>query len=112
VLEPNQIRPGESFVARGTGCTPGATVTLSADRESLPPTTADENGSFSAVITLHDTSSVSPVIVAQCGPTLRATLTILVVSGVATPLTSLSVLLFFLFVIGFVVWRWGRGRAR
>jgi hypothetical protein len=112
VLEPNRIRPGESFVARGRGCTPGATVTLSADRETLPPTTADDNGSFSAPITLHHTSSVSPVIVVQCGPTLRATLTILVTSGVATPITSLAVLLFLLLVSGFVLWRWSRGRAR
>lgn len=99
-------------MARGTGCTPGATVTLSADRETLPPTTADDNGSFSARITLRKTSSASVVIVAQCGPTLRATVTILVTSGVATSVTNLLVLFFFLLVIGFLLWRWARGRTR
>jgi len=113
VLEPDQVQPGESFVARGTGCAPGATVTLRTDREALPTTTADASGSFSQRIALHKSYPGSAVVIAQCGSTtLRATLTVLVSSGIATPMTSLSVLLFFLLVVGVIVGRWVRGRER
>jgi hypothetical protein len=112
VLEPSDIKPGESFLARGTGCIPGATVTLSAGGEHLGTTTADGGGSFSTRVTLHAATSSKVVVEARCGPTLRATLTVVVTSGVATPLTSLFLLLFFLCLVGFVLWRWTRGRAR
>jgi hypothetical protein len=104
-LEPPAGVPGAIIVARGSGCTPGATTILTAGDTTQPPATADDHGSFAAPVSLPAKAGGSVPVVARCGANLHATASILVSSAVSPPTTTFGVLIFFILVGGYLVRR-------
>ncbi len=67
------VAPGGDVNATGTGCDPGATVTLEIAGEQVGETTADSDGSFSTPIDVPDVDPGRLEVIAHCGPVLTTT---------------------------------------
>ena len=90
----------------GQGCTPGAPVSVTVDRDPVGATVADKNGDFTTEFSTATMPSGQHAVQAACGPTLNAALDILLVSEVGTSGPTVTMILLFLLVAG---WLLGRG---
>jgi hypothetical protein len=89
--------PGGRARAFGRGCSPNSPVTLTINSNVVGTTVANADGTFTANLQLN-----VPVgrytIVAVCGPTLTATIDV-VLSSQASPPTSTSAILLIIFLL-------------
>lgn len=89
--EPVTVSPGETIEVSGTGCNPGDQVVIALDGETLKVVTADEDGSFTARVTIPaDTSLGFHTLTATCSGGVVLTLTLHVVAGGTLPITGSS----------------------
>ncbi len=95
--------PGGDVTAIGTGCDPGATVTLEIAGEEVGATTADDNGRFSTPIDVPDVDPGRLEVLARCGPVLTTQLDVVLASSVSNNSTIL-VLAFFVIVLFALLW--------
>lgn len=98
-LSQPSIEPGGQLTAQGSGCSPGATVDLSIDAQTVGSAMADAQGNFSAPITVPDLALGSHTVVAACGPTLSSPLDLAVSTSSSNATGTLGVFLFFLLLI-------------
>jgi len=101
-------RPGERLTASGTGCPPGAEVTLTIGDRPVGSTTADANGAFIAPVRLPALTPGRHKVAASCGVVLSAPLDVYVSSRVETPASSTLAVTCFVILIGVVVLSRGR----
>ncbi|MDA8380180.1 MAG: hypothetical protein M0020_05040 [Actinomycetota bacterium] len=96
--------PGATVSARGYGCAPGSAVTVDLAGRLVGTATADAAGDFDAPVPLSNLAIGQYAVVAHCGPTLQATVAVVLVSR-SNPATSTLVVLIFFVLLGLgVVW--------
>jgi hypothetical protein len=90
--------PGGPAKAIGQGCTPNSPVILTIGSMQVGSTTANADGSFTADLHLNVPVGQYQV-VAVCGPTLTATIDVVLSSQANTPTSTAAILLILLMVI-------------
>jgi hypothetical protein len=111
--DPREARPGEllfdrtivtagdTLFARGAGCRPGASATLTAGGELVGRAVADQAGTFETVVQFASFQPGYRPIEARCGATLAAGIDMVLVSADTSASTS-SVLLPLFLVLSFL----------
>ncbi|MGH9125080.1 MAG: hypothetical protein ACRDZ8_10200 [Acidimicrobiales bacterium] len=97
-LDHPSVAPGGSVTASGQGCLPGSVVQLSIGSTTVGTTTADTSGRFSAPLSIG-TNLGQFTVVAQCGVTLRANLSVVLNSHANTPTSTAAILLVMLLAL-------------
>jgi len=98
VLDHQSSPPGGPVTASGQGCDPNSTVNLSIGPTPVGSTVADSSGTFHTPITVSEPVGQFQVI-AICGPTLAATLDVVLTSTGGPPTTTAAVLLILLLIV-------------
>ena len=96
------------MTATGRGCVPDRPVSLSIGDVPVADTVAGPRGDFQAPLTTGSVAVGRHVVTAECGRTLSAPLDIVLASRVGTGTSTLTVILFFLFL---GVWFYGHRLA-
>jgi hypothetical protein len=110
-LDRDNIRPGDPLTATGTGCDPGAPVTLVSDTEQVGTTVADRTGSFVASVRFATLQPGRRTITATCGPVLTTHVDLIVSSSTSGQAGTVVVLIFFILVgIALLRWQYNSGR--
>jgi len=110
-LDRDNVRPGDPLTATGTGCDPGAPVTLASDDEPLGSTFADSAGGFVAPLHFANLEPGRRTITATCGPVLTTQVDLIVSSSTSGQAGTLVVLIFFILVgIALLRWQYNTGR--
>jgi hypothetical protein len=99
VLDRDFLRPGETLTARGTGCTPNASVTLVSDGEDLGTATADKAGAFVARARFVAVEPGRRVVQARCGPVLTSDVDVVLATATEGPVST-AVPLVLLMLVG------------
>ncbi|GGP62284.1 hypothetical protein [Saccharothrix coeruleofusca] len=90
-LDREHVQPGDPLTATGTGCQPGATVTLSSQDQDLGTTTADGTGRFSTGVEFTTVQPGRHVIRADCGIVLVGSVDVAVTSSTSGTTPTLVV---------------------
>ena len=98
MLDRRSTPPGGPVSASGQGCDPNSTVDLSIGSSPVGSTVADGSGAFQTPITVSQPVGQFQV-VAVCGPTLTATLDVVLTSTGGPPTTTAAVLLILLLIV-------------
>jgi hypothetical protein len=105
VLSERIIPLGREVTATGQGCTPGAPVGLSVGRTPVGFTEADQNGNFTTTVFTSALGAGQGQVTANCGPTLAAPLSVILIShGGAGP----GVMMVFVYFVMFAIWMYVR----
>lgn len=108
LLDHQSIPPGGAVSASGQGCSPNSTVQLSIGSVSVGSTTANGDGSFNTPLSVSVPVGQFDV-VAVCGPTLHATLDVVLTSQASTPSGTAAILLILLLIaLGVAEWQFSR----
>jgi hypothetical protein len=98
------VSPGGDVKATGTGCDPGATVTLEIEGEQVGETTAGSDGSFSTPIDVPDVDPGRLEVDAHCGPVLTTQLDVVLASSVSGGQSILLVIAISVLVLFALLW--------
>ncbi len=99
-LTPVAVAPGGTVTAAGMGCAPQAPVELTIGDTRVGGTVADPDGVFRTPLTLAAVAVGRHDVTAKCGPTLAASLDVVLAGSVGTDSATLTVILFFLLLGG------------
>ena len=103
-LDKPSVSPGGDVKATGTGCDPGATVTLEIEGEQVGETTASSDGSFSTPISVPDVDPGRLEVDAHCGPVLTTQLDVVLASSVTGGQSILLVIAISVVVLFGLLW--------
>ncbi len=112
VIDKDDVQPGDPLSATGTGCTPGASVTLSSLGEQVGSTTADDAGRFSAPVEFPTAQAGRHEIRAYCGIVLVGSVNVVVSSSTGGVLPAVLGVSGVALAGGFVLLRQFRGFRR
>ena len=105
MLSAKVVPLGRQVQAVGIGCEPGAPVALSAGGVQIGTATADRYGTFKTTVDSSAVGAGQGQITAMCGPTMTASLGVVLVNQVGAGPATMMVLVFFLM---FVIFLYGR----
>jgi hypothetical protein len=105
-LDRDNIRPGDPLTATGTGCDPGALVTITSGDEQLGTAVADSTGSFIAPVVFGENHPGRRLITATCGAVLTSHVDLVVASSTGGTAATVVVLIFFLLVAAALLRGW------
>lgn len=109
-LDRRSSPPGARVEVTGTGCDPGAPVTLDIGERRVSAAVADAAGSFSLAADVPSLLVGRYAVTATCGPVLSSTLDIVLVSRVDPGTTTLAILVFFVLLALAIIRRQRTGR--
>ncbi|MGH8573899.1 MAG: hypothetical protein ACREX8_15195 [Gammaproteobacteria bacterium] len=96
IFDRPSIQAGEPLTASGTGCEPGAPVTLTANGERVGATTADSDGRFTTSVEFTRIQPGRHIVTAACGPVLTGGVDLVLTSSTSGNTATVVVLVFFL----------------
>lgn len=89
------VQAGDPLSASGSGCTPGARVSLSSAGGPVGSTTADSGGHFTTPVEFTDIQPGRHEVTARCGAVLTGSVDVILTSSTQGNTSTLVVLVFF-----------------
>ncbi len=111
VVNQHSIEPGSELAIAGAGCDPGAPVSFALGDHPLGSTVADSAGNFTKSGSVGNVNVGRYVLTAKCGPTLVATVDVVLTSKLVQGASmSIIIVLLIVVVVGLFVAGYGNGR--